>query len=444
MTERLKSYNPANGELVGEVAVTPITELPGVVIRAHAAGKKWCQFSLEQRGDLLKQAGQVLMQNANTLGQLLSDEMGKPVKNGISEVNFCGRAMAKKVDSICAALQPEIDDSGPMETAIYYDALGVCAAISPWNFPMSMPQTMVIPALMAGNSVILKPSEETPLIAQAYVDALNQFLPPDVLQIVHGDGVQGKALVKADVNLIAFTGSRAAGTHIMAQASHGLKRVMLELGGKDPLIVLDDADIEQAAKLAVSNSFENAGQICVSTERIFVSETIATAFEQRVAQLSADITTGPMIHQRQRQHVLDQINSAVAQGARQICGPDEHPPRYVIPTVLADVNDDMDIMQSETFGPVACISRFSDIDEVIKRANNSDYALGAAVFGQDEDRAYAVARQLTAGMIGVNKGCFASGDTPWVGAKQSGYGFHGSAAGHRQFAQVRVLSRFTK
>ena len=440
MSQMLKSYNPANGELVGEVPVTPVEDIPQVVANCHKAAQQWRKLSLEARGDILKQAGQVLQENAKTYGLQLSEEMGKLPGAGISEVKFCGRGMAGKIDNIIKALAPEVSARGTLETTTYYDPFGVCAAISPWNFPMSMPQSMIIPALMAGNGVVLKPSEETPLIAQVYVDVLNRFLPPDLLQIVHGDEQQGKALVNADVGLIAFTGSRTAGQHIMASAANGLKRIMLELGGKDPLIVLEDADIDQAAQLAVANSFDNAGQACISTERIYVHDSVVEAFEQRLAELAQAVETGPMINERQRNHVIRQIDEAVAEGARVLVG-GEHPPRYVKPTVLTDVTDQMDIMQAETFGPVACISRFNDIDDVVARANDNVYALGAAVYGKDEDRAIEVARQLTAGMTGINKSCFAGGDTPWVGAKQSGYGFHGSAAGHRQFTQVRLVTR---
>ncbi len=441
MSNMLTSTNPANNAVVGQVPITPVEQIAGIVTTAKQAAKQWRKVSLAERGEKLKQAGVKLQEKAAEIGQLISDEMGKPVASGTSEAKFCGRGMASKVDKIAKALQSEIAVHGPMETQTHYDALGVCAAISPWNYPLSMPQTMVIPALMAGNSVILKPSEETPLSAQAYVDVLNEFLPEGLLQIVHGADEQGKALVKADVDLIAFTGSRAAGINIMSAASDSLKRIMLELGGKDPMIVLDDADIEQAAEVAVNMSFENAGQMCVSTERIFVHDSIIEAFEQKVALLTADVRTGPMVNERQRKHVIKQIDAAIESGARVLAGGKDHPKAHVLPTVLTDVTDDMDIMQGETFGPVACISRFSDIDDAIERANNSVYALGGAVFGKDETRACEVARQLTPGMIGINKSCFAGGDTPWIGAKQSGYGFHGSDAGHRQFAQLRIISR---
>jgi acyl-CoA reductase-like NAD-dependent aldehyde dehydrogenase len=447
----LQSIDPSSGEVVGEVPVTPVEAIPGMVARAREAQLSWGEIQPERRAALFAEAGERLVSRADDLGVLLSREMGKPRKYGVGEVRYCGGSLPGKAAAVAAAMAPEITEQDGVETSIYHDPLGVCGVISPWNYPMSMPQWMVVPALVAGNAVVLKPSEETPLIAQAYADLLNEFLPEGVLQVVHGADAQGKALVQADVQMIAFTGSRQAGISIMGAAAGGLKRLMLELGGKDPLLVLDDADVDRAAAMAVENSFENSGQMCVSVERIYVDQAVAEAFEKKVAEQSADIRVGawdddeaelgPMINARQRDHVIDQIRDAVERGARVLCGGIEHPPGYVVPTVLADVTDDMAIMQEETFGPVACISRFDDLDDAVRRANSGVYGLGASVFGQDEARAYAIARRLDAGMIGVNKSCFAPGDAPWIGAKQSGYGFHGSAAGHRQFAQCRVVTR---
>lgn len=451
MTEKLKSYDPSSGDVVGEVELTPPETIPAIVERAHEAGRAWSKVPIEERAELLSRAGEVLVDRAEELGTLLSREMGKPLKYGIGEVKFCGNTLPDKAAAVAAALQPQVTHEGDLESVVYHDPLGVCAVISPWNYPMSMPQWMVVPALVAGNAVVLKPSEETPLIAQAYADVLNAYLPGDVLRVIHGGDTQGKALVQSDVQLIAFTGSRAAGVHIMSSAADGLKRLVLELGGKDPMVVLDDADIDAAAAVAVENSFENSGQMCVSIERIYVDASVADAFERKVAELSARFTVGawsdedaefgPMINAHQRDHVIDQITDAVDKGARVLCGGTEHPPRYVVPTVLADVTDDMAIMHEETFGPVACIARYDDLDAAIERANSGIYGLGATVFGRDEARAYDVARRLDAGMIGINKSCFPPGDAPWVGAKQSGFGYHGSPAGHRQFAQCRVVSR---
>jgi succinate-semialdehyde dehydrogenase/glutarate-semialdehyde dehydrogenase len=271
-----------------------------------------------------------------------------------------------------------------------------------------------------------------------------------VLTVVHGADDQGKALVHSDVDMIAFTGSREVGKHIMREASGTLKRVVLELGGKDPLIVLEDADLEKAAKFAAFNSFRNCGQVCVSTERIFVMESVADDFEAALTELAramqvgsgldgADV--GPMVNATQRDHVLAQIDAAVSAGATVLTGGTGHHDNFVTPTVLSGVTEAMDIGTVETFGPVACVTRVSSADEAVERANDTRFGLGAVVFGEDEERTGAVARRLTAGMIGINRAAGGVPGTPWVGARESGFGFHKSKDGHRQFTQTRVLTK---
>ncbi len=448
--QSLASINPATGEVVGTVSVTPASEITRIVARARAAQAGWAATSLEARGAMLVRGGERLTENCEALGLLLTREMGKPLSHGIGEVASCGRGMASTVEDIARALAPTPCEDDRTRSTIYHDPLGVCAAISPWNFPISMPHWLVVPALMAGNTVVLKPSEETPLIAQEYVDALNAFLPEGVLQIVHGADEQGKALVAADVDLIAFTGSRETGKRILSAAAPALKRVILELGGKDPMIVLDDADLDRAATFAAMNSFRNAGQVCVSTERIYVHEHVADDFVEKLVRAAGelevgdgtepDVVIGPMINARQRDHVLTQVADAVRAGARVVHGGGETRGNVVTPIVLVDTTHEMAIMRDETFGPVACVTRVGSDDEAVALANDSPFGLGACVFGGDETRARAIARRLTAGMIGINKGCGGAAGTPWVGARQSGYGYHSSPEGHRQFTQARVVS----
>ena len=313
-----------------------------------------------------------------------------------------------------------------------------------------MPHWMVFPALATGNTVVLKPSEETPLIAQAYADLLIEHLPENVLQVIHGDEKQGKALVDSDVDLIAFTGSRAAGKHILTAAAGSLKRVILELGGKDPLIVLDSANLEKAAKFAASSSFRNAGQVCVSTERIYVDKSVANRFVDLLVQETGKYTqgngmdkgtrVGPMINAHQRDHVLHQLDEAASSGAEIKAGGSGHHDLFVTPTVLTGVTHEMSIGRDETFGPVACVSAVDNDEEAVKLANDTPYGLGAVVFGSDDERTASVARRLTAGMIGINQSVGGARGTPWVGARQSGYGFHSSRDGHRNFTQTRVVS----
>ncbi len=447
----LASLDPATGEVVGEVPVTPAADIAGIVDEAREAAAQWRALTHQERAGRLTLAGEALVERSEELGTLLSREMGKPRDHGIGEVRSCGAGMRTKAERAAAALAPVAEVTNDVETTIYRDPLGVCALITPWNYPVLTTHWMIVPALMAGNAVVLKPSEETPLIGQAYAEVLMGVLPDGVLRVVHGGDEQGKALVAASVDLVAFTGSREAGMHIMAAAAHGLKRLVLELGGKDPLIVLDDADLEAAARMAVNNSLDNAGQTCVATERVIVAAAIADAFEARVVELASDVkagpwdaagvTYGPMIHARQRDHVIGHIREALEAGATALLGGPEQPERYIEPTVLTGVTGDMRIAQEETFGPVVCISRFESISDAVREANASPFGLGAMVFGADEARAHDVARQLDAGMIGVNRSLGGVGDTPWVGAKQSGFGYHGSPDGTRQFAQTRVVRR---
>ncbi|HCK33960.1 MAG TPA: aldehyde dehydrogenase, partial [Gemmatimonadetes bacterium] len=257
--ETLKSYNPATEEILGEVEITPAEEVPNIVARAKAAQLAWGDLGLEGRAELLRATADIFVDRVQEHGELMTKEMGKPLKEAIGEAKSLGWGIEEELAEIIEALTPEVVEDGRLRSTIYHDPLGVVGAITPWNFPMSMPAWMILPSLAAGNTVVFKPSEETPLCGQAYADVLNEVLPKDVLIVIHGADDQGKAIVQSDVDMIAFTGSREAGKHIMREASGTLKRVVLELGGKDPMIVLGDADIARAAKFAASNSFRNAG-----------------------------------------------------------------------------------------------------------------------------------------------------------------------------------------
>jgi acyl-CoA reductase-like NAD-dependent aldehyde dehydrogenase len=444
-----QSFNPATGELVGEVATTPVSEIEAIVQRARNAQQEWDEIGLEARGELLVKACGRLVEQSEELGKLLTLEMGKPLSSAIGEVKSCGSSISDDVQSMIEALRPEVVEDKRIRTTQYRDPFGVCASITPWNFPISIPHWMCLPALMAGNTVVLKPSEETPLIAQAYVDVLNEVLPSGVLQCVHGADDQGKALVAANVDLIAFTGSREVGKKILQSCAGDLKRVVLELGGKDPMLVLDRADLAKCGSFAADNSFRNAGQVCVSTERIYIGKSSADAFVAHLCDAAAKKTVGngmdseteigPMISTRQRDHVLKQIDAAIADGATLAFGGEGHHEQFIMPTVLRGVTHDMAIANEETFGPVACVIEVENDAEAVRLANDTPFGLGAVVFGPQE-AAEAAGRKLKAGMIGVNKSCGGADGTPWVGAQESGYGFHGGKEGHRQFAQVRLVS----
>ncbi len=446
---QMQSIDPATGDVVGTVTITPTSAIPAVVARARAAHMAWNARSLDERLDLMRKASALFADRAADIGLLGTREMGKPLREMAGEASGTADLLLADLDEMATAFADDVQANERARTTVHRDGFGVAVCIAPWNFPVLMPHTQIIPALAAGNAVVFKPSERSPLTGAAYAQCLIDVLPPDVLQIVQGDGEQGRALVQSDVDLIVFTGSRTAGVHILEAASGSLKRVILELGGKDPLIVLDDADLDAAATFAARNSFRNAGQVCVSTERIYVQDGVHDAFVDRLVAVTRDMTVGdgkvegtrvgPMVDGRQKAHVTAQVDQAVQLGATIAYRGDKNDGNYVSPVVLTNVCHAMPIAMDETFGPVACVIRVDDDAQAVTLANDTPYGLGAVVFG-GTDRARSVARQLTAGMIGVNQGIGSVGSTPWVGARQSGHGFHSGMEGHRQFAQVRVLT----
>ena len=452
MTKKLHSYNPETKELLGSVEITNTNDINEIVSKSKIAQKKWAELPINERIDYLKKAGNILAQRSKGLSILLSKEMGKDLGRASGEVNSCAGDISYRASEVKKAIETQRFISYGVQTELEYNPIGVVAVISPWNYPMSMAHWLIIPSLIAGNSVVFKPSEETPLIAQEYAEIFQAVLPKDVLQIIHGNEEQGKALVQSDVNLIAFTGSKEAGKHIMKNASDGLKRLILELGGKDPLIVMEDANIDKAARFAVASSFENAGQMCTSTERIYVHEDVKEVFIHKVTQIASQYEVGswdkpntdigPIINDNQRRIIKEHINDAIKKGAKLHLGNPNRDDSFIEPTVLSEVSDEMKIFKDETFGPVVAISSYSDINDAINRANQSEFALGASIFGNkniDE-----VAKNLDAGMLGINQGVGSIGDTPWIGAKQSGYGYHGSPDGHRQFTQAKVVTKSSK
>jgi len=445
----LRSYNPATGEEVGSVPITPAKEIDAVIARARAAQPAWAARSAKERAEILRPVADVIMGRVDELGELLSREQGKPLSEGVGEVKVCGTGLPNELDDIVGAIEPEVLEKDGVRSTVYYDPYGVCAAITPWNFPMKMIEWMVIPALVVGNTVVMKPSEQTPLIADAYAKILMEQLPEGVLQIVHGQGDQGKALVAGDVNLIAFTGSKRTGQHIHQTAAEGLKRVILELGSKDPLIVLEGADLDAAAEFAARNAIRNCGQVCVSTERIYVEDAIKPAFmDKLIEQVKSykvgaydedGVQIGPMVMREQKDHVLKQIEDALAKGATKVHGGEPMDGNFVAPTVLDNCTHDMDVMTVETFGPIVCVQGVKDADEAVTKANDTEYGLGAAIFGPSE-QARELSRRLTAGMVGVNRSIYGVKGMPWVGAQDSGISYHMGPMGHRQFCQVRVVS----
>jgi acyl-CoA reductase-like NAD-dependent aldehyde dehydrogenase len=434
----LKTYNPKNGELLAELQKTSESDIKKMVTASHIAQKTWSVLSVKERGNIIVKAYDGIIAQKQELAELIHNEMGKTKVESLREVEAYAGGIKNMANELDEALASHSNTQGNITTTTLYDPLGVCASITPWNFPMGMPHTLMMPSLMAGNTVLFKPSEEVTLIGMKYAEILNKVLPKNVLQVVIGAGDEGKVLVESDVQLITFTGSQNTGKHILQSAGKDLKRVLLELGGKDPMIVLDDVDLEAAIDFAALNSFRNAGQVCVSTEQIFVTEKNHDEFLKGLIEKTKSVEIGVMINKRQQDHVIKQVKEAIEMGAVLELGSVDVD--HLSPIVLSHVTPDMNIMIDETFGPVACVMKVKNPEEAIEITNRSNYGLGGVIFGKDTDKAYEYATQLKIGMVGINKACSGVKGSPWVGYGQSGYGFHGSVAGHRQFTQVRIVS----
>jgi acyl-CoA reductase-like NAD-dependent aldehyde dehydrogenase len=452
--DTIRNTNPTTGECIAEISCASPEEVAAAVARARAAWPAWRALGIEERIALLVLGAKCLDERAEEFGELMAREMGKPLKSGIGEVRGYATHVLKELDEVREALAPQTFGGEDVETTLVREPHGVVAAITPWNFPVGMPLGILVPALAGGNTVVLKPSEHVPLCGALVAECFGVALPEGVLELIQGAGATGAALVAADIDMVGFVGSRETGMAIMASAASGLKRLVLELGGKDPLVVFADADLEAAADVAVRHSVRNTGQVCCGLERIFVEESAMEGFEALVLKKVGDwaygdplrdddVPLGPMVSSEQRSKVATQVDAAVADGARLLVGGilPEGPGCFYPVTVLADVTPDMAVYREETFGPVVTLLPFDGSEEeAIRLANDTPFGLGANVFSGDLDRARRVAADMRAGQVGVNRYLGNAPGTPWVGARQSGFGFLGGVEGHRQFTWPKSIS----
>lgn len=438
------SYDPATGAEIGRAPLCSPDEVRLAVTRARAAQPAWAAVTFNQRGRAILRARELMLAEREQIAQLISRETGKPVAEAMSmEIVPTLDSMhyfARHAETLLKPQKIDIGQYGLMgrSSRIVFRPLGVIGIISPWNFPLATPADEVVMALMAGNSVVLKPSELTPLIALKLVDIFQRAgLPPGLLHCLTGDGATGAALIDAHVDKIMFTGSVATGKRVAQAAAQYLTPVVLELGGKDPMIVLADADIKNAARAAVWGAFANSGQACASVERCYVQESIAPKFLEVVISETKrlkqglgsedDIDVGAMSNERQLNIVADHVNDARLRGATILTGGQRLPDSaglFYEPTVLTDVNHDMTIMRDETFGPVLPIMTFSTENEAIELANDSVFGLTASVWTKDISKGRRLAERIEAGTVMVNEVVYTHGiaQTPWGGVKESGYG----------------------
>jgi len=442
--KEIVSYDPATGEEIGRIPQTSVAEINRAIQTARTVQPAWAKLSYRERGRVILKARQIVLDEIDEIAQLISRETGKPTAEAISmEVVPTLDLMhyfATRTEKLLRPQKIDIGQYGLMgrSSRLIYKPLGVVGIISPWNFPWATPLDEVVMALMGGNAVAVKPSELTPVIALKIADVFQRAgLPNGLLNIFIGEGSTGAALIDAPVDKIMFTGSVATGKRVAEAAAKHLTPVVLELGGKDPMIVLEDANLDNAARGAVWGAFANAGQACASVERCYVHESIAPDFIKRVvAETKAlkqnvgtreDTDVGAMSSERQLSIVDEHVQDAIARGATVATGGRRHPGlegSFYEPTVLTGVDHNMEIMREETFGPTLPIMTFKTDEEALKLANESIYGLTASVWTRDIARGRRLAEQIDAGTVMVNEVVYthALAQTPWGGVKQSGFG----------------------
>mmetsp|Transcript_18801 Transcript_18801/g.46672 ORF Transcript_18801/g.46672 Transcript_18801/m.46672 type:complete len:519 (+) Transcript_18801:49-1605(+) len=447
----LVNTNPATGEVISKVKCTTPEEIEDMIEKAKVAQKQWRKVSVEDRIQMLKDCVTELAKDSDKLTELIVAEMGKPIEEAKEEVEFATGDQTEYFNIMLESLQPKKYG----KSTVVRNPYGVSAIMSPWNFPLGEIPLLALPSLASGNTVILKPSEVVPETGAMWVQAFEKVLPPGVLQLAQGSGSVGASLVAHDgIDLVAMTGSSATGRKILESAAPQLKRVILEMGGKDPMIVCEDADLQKAAKDAVMYSLSNTGQVCCSVERIYVADAVYEEFQELTKVAAQDYKVGngmdpanlvgPMVSSMQKELVHEQVEDAVAKGAKllhQSEVPDQKGSFYPV-TVLADVDKSMLVYTKETFGPVVAMTKFDGSeDEAVRLANDTVYGLGSMVYTQDSEKANRIASLIDAGQVGIN--CYPlehlGTQCPWVGHKASGFGYHSGFDGCLQFSIPKTI-----
>jgi succinate-semialdehyde dehydrogenase/glutarate-semialdehyde dehydrogenase len=447
--------NPANGEKLGEVPLCGAAETRRAIAAANDAWPAWRALTARQRGQLLRAWFDLIVANAEDLAQLITAECGKPLAEARGEVAYG----ASFVEWFAEEGKRTYGESIPSTAAntrllVVKQPVGVCAAITPWNFPLAMITRKVAPALAAGCPVVVKPAEATPLTALALAVLAEQAgLPAGVFNVVTGNpaAIGGELCANPVVRKLSFTGSTAVGRLLMAQCAPTIKKLSLELGGNAPFIVFDDADLDAAVDGALIAKYRNTGQTCVCANRFLVQAGIYEEFAARFAEKARGlkvgdgseegVAQGPLINAAGLTKVEAHVADALAKGARVLCGGVRHERggNFFQPTVLADVTTAMQVAREETFGPVAPLFRFTTEAEAIAMANDTEFGLAAYFYSRDVGRCWRVGEALEYGMVGINTGLISTEVAPFGGIKQSGLGREGSKYGIEEYLEIKYL-----
>jgi succinate-semialdehyde dehydrogenase/glutarate-semialdehyde dehydrogenase len=453
---RFDVHDPATGQKLADVANLGPKEAEQAIAAANAAWPAWRNKTAKERSIILRKWYDLLMANQEDLGRLMTAEQGKPFPEAKGEVAYGASFVewfAEEAKRINGETLPQFDNNRRL--MVIRQPIGVCAAITPWNFPLAMITRKVAPALAAGCPVVIKPAELTPLTALAAAElAMRAGIPAGVLNLLPADGANsiaiGKVICASDtVRHISFTGSTEVGRILMAQSAPTIKKLSLELGGNAPFIVFDDADIDSAVEGALASKYRNAGQTCVCANRIYVQEGVYDQFVQKFAAkvktmkvgngFEEGVVQGPLIEPAAVEKVQKHLDDAKAKGGKIVTGGSKLQGQFFEPTVVADATGDMLCAREETFGPLAPIFKFKTEQEAIAAANNTEFGLASYFYSRDVGRIFRVSEALEYGMVGINVGIIATEHVPFGGVKQSGLGREGSHHGIDEYVEIKYL-----
>jgi len=455
---RFDVTNPSTQQVLASVSNVTEADAERAIAAAHAAFPAWAAKTGKERAAVLRTWFNLMVAHADDLAAIMTAEQGKPLAEAKGEVVY-GASFLEWFAEEAKRVSGDVMASTWTDKRIVVlkQPIGVCAAITPWNFPIAMITRKVAPALAAGCTIVIKPAEQTPLSALAMVELAHRAgIPAGVINVLTADAEQsiavGKVLCDSSiVRHLSFTGSTPVGRILMRQSAPTIKKLALELGGHAPFIVFDDADLDAAVEGALQSKFRNAGQTCVCTNRFYVHASIYDLFVEKLAEgankiqvgdgFAAGVQQGPMIDMQAIAKVAEHVSDAKAKGAKVVSGGQQHAAGELFyePTVLADVTPSMLIMQEETFGPVAAVVKFNSEEEVIAAANDTQFGLASYFYSRDIGRVWRVAEKLEYGMVGINTGLMSNEVAPFGGVKQSGLGREGSKYGMDEYLEMKYL-----
>ena len=452
---RIEVTNPASGAVIGTIPSLGKAETAQAIEAAQRAQKSWAATPAKQRGQILRRWFELMMEHQDDLGRIMTAEQGKPlaeakgeVAYGASFVEFFGEEARR----IYGETVPSPWPNGRI--VVIRQPVGVVAAITPWNFPNAMITRKAAPALAAGCTFVVKPSEETPFSALALAELAERAgIPAGVFSVVTGQAREIGAEMTSSpiVRALSFTGSTAVGKLLMAQCASTVKKIGLELGGNAPFIVFDDADLDAAVQGAMLSKYRNAGQTCVCANRMLVQDGVYDAFTEKLAEavkklsvgdgFDEGVTTGPLINAKAIKKVEEHVADAIAKGGKVLAGGKRHAlgGSFFEPTIIRDVTPDMLVAREETFGPVAPIFRFKTEEEAIAMANDTEFGLACYFYTRDIGRVWRVGEALEYGLVGINEGIISTAEAPFGGMKESGIGREGSMHGIDEYVEIKYM-----